>query len=59
MYYGEEPIPYMTEDNWPIVAKSVSALATFANYPVPDPSEYENWQSWAKEFTEIINGPTQ
>jgi len=59
MYYAEEPIPYLSEEQWTSVAKSVSELPTFINYPVPDPSEYANWQSWAKEFTMIINGPSQ
>ena len=59
MYYAEEPIPYLSEMEWPSVAKSVSELPTFINYPVPDPTEYPDWQSWAKEFTEIINGPTK
>jgi hypothetical protein len=28
-------------------------------YPVPSPDTYQNWQDWAIEFTEIINGPSQ
>ena len=59
MYYAEEPISYMPEEEWITVAKNVSELPTFVNYPVPDPTGYENWQSWAKEFTQIINGPTR
>jgi len=59
MFYGEEPIPALPEDNWREVANNVAQLATFINYPVPDPQLYENWQDWALEFTEIINGPTQ
>lgn len=59
MYFPEEPIPYATEDSWQGVAKSVSQLPTFSSYPVPDPSLYANWQSWANEFTLIINGPSR
>lgn len=59
MYYGEEPIPYLPELEWTAVASAVSELPTFVNYPVPSPNNYEDWQSWAREFTEIINGPTR
>jgi hypothetical protein len=59
MFYGEEPIPALPEEDWKQVANNVAQLATFLNYPVPDPQLYENWQDWALEFTEIINGPTQ
>lgn len=56
MVYGEEPIPYNNEDSWRQTASSVAQLATFNNYPVPQPDGYENWQDWASEFTLIING---
>ena len=59
VYYSREPIMIESEDNWREVASSVGLLATFANYPVPDPSQYQTWQTWAKDFTEIINGPSQ
>jgi hypothetical protein len=59
MFYGEEPIPALPEEDWRLVANNVAQLATFLNYPVPDPQLYEDWQDWAFEFTEIINGPTQ
>ena len=59
MFYGQEPIPYGDELSWSQIAKTVVELPTFANYPVPDPTEYPDWQSWAKDFTEIINGPSR
>ena len=59
MFYGEQPIPVLSEAEWRVVADNVSQLPTFLNYPVPDPQLYKNWQDWANEFTEIINGPTQ
>jgi hypothetical protein len=59
MFYGEEPIPVMPEIGWREVADNVAQLPTFLNYPVPDPQLYENWQDWAFEFTEIINGPSR
>jgi hypothetical protein len=59
MFYGEQPIPALPEDEWRSVADNVAQLPTFLNYPVPDAQLYANWQDWAYEFTEIINGPTR
>ena len=59
IFYGQEPIPYHNEDNWRETAFNVAQLASFANYPVPSPETYENWQDWASEFTLIINGPSR
>lgn len=59
MFYGEEPIPYNTEENWRQTASSVAQLATFGVYPVPDPNQFENWQDWASEFGQVINGPSR
>jgi hypothetical protein len=60
MYFGTELIPYTTDENdWKMVAKNVSQLPRFTVYPVSDPDLYENWQDWALEFTQIINGPSQ
>jgi len=59
IYYSQEPVPYSEELFWQETAKGITELPTFAAYPVPDPSEYADWQTWAKEFTEIINGPSQ
>lgn len=56
MIYGEEPIPFHPEIDWRKTAASVAQLATFNNYPVPQPDAYADWQSWANEFTLIING---
>ena len=58
MFYGEEPIPALPEEDWKQVANDVVQLPTFLSYPVPDPQLYENWEDWAFEFTEIINGPS-
>lgn len=54
--YGELNIPYNTEDNWKNTAAVMSGNPAFASYPIPDPEGYENWQKWAKDFTEIVNG---
>ena len=59
MFYAQEPIPYHQETEWRQTAASVAQLATFDSYPVPSPNTFANWQDWAKEFTLIINGPSQ
>lgn len=58
IYYDQELIPYSEELFWLNTAKNIAELPTFAAYPVPDPENYEDWQSWARDFTEIINGPS-
>jgi hypothetical protein len=58
MFYGEEPIPYHSEEDWKITAKSIVQLTTFEVFPVPDPELFENWQDWADQLTFIINGPS-
>ena len=58
-YFGEEPIPYMAEeDNWRDVASTVVSLPTFVSYAPPDPADYITWQSWANDFIVAVNGPT-
>jgi len=32
-------------------------MEMFGSYPVPSPDTYDEWQAWAKDFTQIINGP--
>ena len=59
MYFGAQPIPYASENDWKVTAKNVSQLPFFEAYPVPDPDLYQNWQDWANEFTLIINGPSR
>ena len=59
MFYGEEPIPFNDELNWQQTASSVAQLSTFSVYPVPDPNQFENWQDWASEFGQVINGPSR
>lgn len=57
-YYGEEPLPYVDEDNWTILADYLVGLSTFANYGIPNSEGYEDWQDWAKDFIEAVNGST-
>lgn len=59
IYYGQETVPYSEELLWQETAKNISELPTFVVYPVPDPDLYDDWQDWARDFTEIINGPSQ
>lgn len=56
IYYGQEPIAYHTEEEWQIAANQIASLTTFAAYPVPTADGFENWQDWALQVTEIING---
>jgi len=57
-YYGEQPIPYLPEVDWKIVAKNISQLPTFENYFIPSPDTFIDWRDWAREFTQAINGPS-
>lgn len=58
-YFGEEPIPYVSEENWDQVADYLSGLATFTNYNIPNSSGYSEWQQWANAFIEAVNGSTR
>jgi hypothetical protein len=59
IFYGQEPIGYYSEIDWKETARNLGQLTTFQVYPIPNPDAYDNWQDWALEFTEIINGPSQ
>jgi len=59
MYYGEEPIPYVPEEQWRMAAQNVTQLPTFEVYPIPSPDTFSDWRDWARQFALIINGPTQ
>jgi hypothetical protein len=58
IYYAQEPIAQLPEIQWRDVAAQISVMPTFAAYPVPDSSAFINWQDWAREVTQIINGPS-
>jgi hypothetical protein len=59
IFYSKETIAINTEENWAETAASVASLPTFAAYPVPYPYDFDDWQSWAREFTLVINGPSK
>lgn len=59
IWYGQETIPHTSEANWKDTANNIAQLPTFAAYPVPSPANFENWQDWANEFTQIVNGPSR
>ena len=59
IYYPSEPVMLSQEDDWQAAASDIAQLPTFAVYPVPDSQLYANWQDWARDFTEIINGPSR
>lgn len=58
IYYGREPVMFATEENWRDGAENIASMSTFSAYPVESPDRFENWQDWARAFTEIINGPS-
>jgi hypothetical protein len=57
-YFGEEPLPYVTEDNWQAFANSMTSLSTFSVYGLPGPDSYSDWRDWAEAIILIVNGPT-
>jgi hypothetical protein len=57
-YFGEEPLPYVAEENWPSFANSMSSLSTFSVYALPGPDSYTDWRDWAEAVILIVNGPT-
>jgi hypothetical protein len=59
MYYGREPIPITSEDDWHITAKNISQTPSFAQYNIPDPDRFDSWQDWASQFIILINGQPQ
>lgn len=58
-YFGEEPLPFVTEDNWKDFALSMSSLTTFSAYGFPDPEEAEDWKQWVQSIITIVNGPSK
>ena len=58
IFYGQKNIEFSTEENWRYGAMNIVQSETFGIYPVPLPDTFETWQDWAREFTEIINGPS-
>ena len=58
-FYSQEAIEVNTEEDWKQTAASVANTPTFAAYPVMDGSDFNDWQSWASEFTLTVNGPSK
>jgi hypothetical protein len=57
-YFGEEPLPYLTEPNWKDFANSMAALPTFSVFALPGPDTFDTWQDWAKVVISSVNGTT-
>ena len=57
-YFGQEPIPYVVEEEWKDFAMAMIATPTFANYALPGPEGFERWQDWVMAIIGLINGPT-
>jgi hypothetical protein len=58
VYYGQKNIEVTPEEDWQVAAMNLVNSESFGVYPVPSPYNFDNWQDWAKQFTEIINGPS-
>lgn len=58
-YFGQEPIPYVVEEEWKDFAMAMIATPTFANYALPGPEGFERWQDWVMAIIGLINGPTR
>lgn len=58
IYYSELAFPYNTEENWRETALAIASNPAMAAYPAPSPEQYEDWHTWAKDLTEIVNGQT-
>lgn len=56
--YGELNIPFTSEDDWKITANIICSNTAFASYPIPNPDTCEDWQDWASQFAQAINGPS-
>ena len=56
LWFGEQPIPYNTEERWKETASTVAELPFFEVYPIPYPDTFEKWQDWADEVALLING---
>lgn len=58
LYYGQWHIPFTSEEDWKTTARVLAGNTAFASYPIAHPDNYadDDWQTWAKDFTEIVNG---
>ena len=56
MYYGNQPIPITSENDWHITAKNLIQTPFFTAYNIPDPDQFQTWQDWANQFVILING---
>ena len=56
IYYGQENVPFTSEEEWKITANVIAGSATFSVFPIPLPDKFEAWQDWAQAVTQSING---
>lgn len=57
-YFGEEPLPYLTELNWKDFANNMIGLPTFSTYGLAGPDTFATWQDWVKSIIGAVNGTT-
>lgn len=58
-YFGEEPLPYVTEEDWRVFAHAMGSTTTFAAYGFPDSEGYDDWREWARTIIGLVNGPSR
>lgn len=58
-YFGQEPLPYLPEEQWRDFAMTMIGLPTFSAFGLPGPDSYESWQDWVSAIVGMVNGPTQ
>lgn len=58
-YFGQEPLPRVEEDEWPMFANNMIMLPTFSTYGLPGPEGYKSWQDWVSAVVGMVNGPTE
>lgn len=58
-FFGEEPLPYVPEQNWREFGQAMLTLSTFSSYAIPSPNNYADWRDWVSATITAVNGPTQ
>jgi hypothetical protein len=58
-YFGQEPLPYLPEEQWRDFALTMIGLPTFSTFGLPGPESFETWQDWVTAIVGMVNGPTQ
>ena len=57
--FGQGNIIASNEENWQDTANAIAQSFQFSAYPVPPADGFADWQSWARDFITIVNGPVR